>query len=771
MRILEYIEVDIDYCSLEYGIGACPAVLGVDSRVKCFNTWKTCAVRDAFTLSVKTVRFAIASEYLPGDIPCFPSIEPNGIAYTSQVIEPGKSMGKRASLSVTLIDHPDGDTFFDKYHAERLYNPREQGTFWGKWRARNPFVKGRPLRYIRGVLGQAYEEMEVRHLIIETTDGPGADGRFKITAKDILKIADGDRAQAPKKSNGVLLSDLAAGEGSFTLDPAGIGDLEYPADGEIAIGEEMMTFTRAGDVMTITRGEHGTEDSDHNDGDLVQLVLVYSGEKPENIIEDLLLNYADGDADQIPIEEWHQEIDQYINRVYTGRIAKPTAVSALINELIEQVGLNFWVDDIANLIRMRSLRPVTSGDLLVNDDSLIAGTLQPTEQPDKRVSQAWTSFAQINPLEDLDRQSNFASGVATVDGQSEIDYGMPAIYKVNSRWLDRFNRSGAERLNSQILSRYRDPPRKFVFACHRDSVPPKIGLGFRLRSRYLQGPDGAPEIVMAVVTALQPLWDRYIVTAEEMLFFQRNDLEDQRLIVIDQNATNINLLQIHNTIYNAPEGGESVLFVIQNAVIVGGSNAQHVSITVGDWPPGCILTLTSKGRMAGAGGRGGGYQVNDGVGEAGGTAFYTRYPITIDNTDGIIAGGGGGGGAGWKTGGHCIGGGGGAGYLRGPHGVNSMTAATAQAEGWYLGTDATLTNGGIAGYSDEIVISGHNNNYQIVGQGGGAPGEAGVAGFWRPFGTDSRQEYRAGGAAGIAVDGDSYITWTALGSIIGARIN
>lgn len=117
----------------------------------------------------------------------------------------------------------------------------------------------------------------------------------------------------------------------------------------------------------------------------------------------------------------------------------------------------------------------------------------------------------------------------------------------------------------------------------------------------------------------------------------------------------------------------------------------------------------------------------------GGTAFYTRYPVTIENNN-TIAGGGGGGGrtelstpGGWVT----LQGSGGAGNQPGLDGIGEASGLV----------PATETSGGMGPAP------------------GGGPGQAGTS----ASGT--------GGAAGIAVDGDSYITWSVVGTILGSQVN
>lgn len=78
----------------------------------------------------------------------------------------------------------------------------------------------------------------------------------QITAKDILDLADNDKAVIPSPSTGKLAA-MTAVDMTATLTPAGIGS-EYPASGMVRIGRELMTLTRSGDVLTLTRAQDGT---------------------------------------------------------------------------------------------------------------------------------------------------------------------------------------------------------------------------------------------------------------------------------------------------------------------------------------------------------------------------------------------------------------------------------------------------------------------------------------------------------------------------------
>src|SRR4026207_1512564 len=86
-------------------------------------------------IAPQTWRFAEPAEYLPASFDAIPSI--HTIRYDAAMISLGENLGQRASLTVTFRDH------------RHVMNgePFDQGTFWGKWRARYmQKLRGRSVR-------------------------------------------------------------------------------------------------------------------------------------------------------------------------------------------------------------------------------------------------------------------------------------------------------------------------------------------------------------------------------------------------------------------------------------------------------------------------------------------------------------------------------------------------------------------------------------------------------------------------------------------------
>ncbi|KRR16861.1 hypothetical protein [Bradyrhizobium retamae] len=433
---LTYVEIDIPFCALSYGVAPCTASIPATGADKCYNSKVTCQDRANFSETFVTLRFAKAAAYLPTDIDAIPSIV--AVEFSPGTIKPGESLGERSTLTVTFKDglHPDTGPGYDKYRAERDYDPVAQGTYWGKFRARQPYLRGLKMRLIQGYLGQSLADMETRHFFAESYTGPTMAGTFMIEAKDIFKQLDGDRAMAPEMSNGFLLADIDNNDMAFTLSPAGIGNAEYETSGYLAIGgKEIVSFTRSGDAVTITgRARFNTEAQAHKAQDRVQTVLYIFGEDVSNILKMLWEDYAGVSEDYIPIDEWLTETEGFLGTVYTAVIAEPTPVRKLSDELIEQAALCVWWDDLTALVRLTVLRAISTDAALFDEHNRRKDTaLSVREQPEKRLSQVWTYYAQINPLKALDDLDNYRSTAVTIDGEAETNHGSSAIKVVLSR--------------------------------------------------------------------------------------------------------------------------------------------------------------------------------------------------------------------------------------------------------------------------------------------------------------------------------------------------
>jgi len=508
-------------------------------------------------------------------------------------------------------------------------------------------------------------------------------------------------------------------------------------------------FSTVADRLILTRGQKGSVASTHDTQDRAQLCLTFDAQDPADIIADLIEDYTDTPAGYVQRSTWLTETGTYLNRLYTATIAEPTAVNKLISEIVEQGALAIWDDNVNQAIRLQVLRGiVTDADRFSEANVMKPNVLSTQDQPDKRASQVWVYFGQIDPTQGVDNADNYRSTAYVVDSEAEANYGAPAIRKIYGRWIPALGRTVAERLGEIVVGRYRDPPRKFSFNVLRGSVavPPILGSGYRLEWWNLQDAFGDRADVPIQVTRLLPSSASYHVDAEEMLFSAPVEDLANRLITIDANINNVNWNDVHDSLYPEIESGQACTLTIAEGVVVGSTGAR--AFDVGTWPGGVTLNLIVLGRIEGKGGVGGnggtgsaGVQIHGTAGAAGGIALYTRTAINLTDASGELWGGGGGGGGGGSGGNAGGGGGGGAGQLPGTGGTPGEPIPGSTSHPGGAGTTEAAGSGGAGAAPGG------------AGGAGGGPGLAGTAGT-----TVSSSTGGAGGAAGKAIDGIAFVT-------------
>lgn len=586
-RWLAFIEIDVSICSLSYGVAPCTASVPTTGAQKCFNSRGSCQDLANYAETFVTLRFAQDTLALAeSGFEASPSLVQ--IDLTPSEISLGENLGRRASLSCTFRDHPHSDTGpgFDKYLSTRTYDPYTQGTFWGKFAKRHPNLRGKKLRLIQGYLGQSLGEMETRHFIIDSVDGPGLDGRFTVTAKDPLKALDAERATAPAVSPGYLSAGINSSVTTATLAPAGVGNASYPSTGYLKIGAEICQLTgRSGNTLTITRGQKNTDAASHSSGDNVQVCLSYTAQGSADIIKDLEVTYAAIDNAYVPLADWQSETAAFSGRVYTGFITDPTPVKTLVSELIEVDGLLHWWDEISETNRLQVLRAIATDTATYDESQIIAGSLQITAQPEKRLSQVWTFFGQTNPVDGI-ALSNLPGIAAIENTDAEANYGV-AIKQIATRWIATGGRTIADALNSTQLGRYLQPPRKIKFSLTdtEGTVVPEPGGGYRLSVPNSQDVDGARIDLPFTVTGIKRLDGRIDVTGEELNWTTVTATDPlNRQLSIDYALRNANMRTLHDTNYGTPVSGGTVTLTIASTGRIGSSSTSSPALDTGTWP-------------------------------------------------------------------------------------------------------------------------------------------------------------------------------------------
>jgi hypothetical protein len=387
-----------------------------------------------------------------------------------------------------------------------------------------------------------------------------------------------------------------------------------------------------------------------------------------------------------------------------------------------------------------------------------------------------------------------------VDAEDVTEYGAPAIKEFFSRWIPQFGRSLAERVADRHLAMFRDPPHEIRLKVHVDQADSIHLAGYlNISTADVQDDTGDLEQSQIAVIAIERDEHEIELTARTVTFEDPFVAGEERVIHIENDASNLNLRSIHDLLYSEPEVESPslrVLFVVDPGVLVESTSTDVAALVTGSWPDGVSLSLTIHGRILGKGGQGGGGGNGTVVdppfgsvfiepgddGAPGGTALQVTVPITLDNSNGQIWGGGGGGGGGAAAmviditnGAASSGGGGGGGGGTGTGGfggggssrANALETIDLIATSGTVGTTSAGGSGGTAGQS-------HNDQGTLAqggaGGAGGGPGLAGSNGsvgtvFIGPFDGRDPGIAGSGGAAGKYIDGISFVTFS--GSPVG----
>lgn len=783
-RPITLVELLLDRCTQEYGVSPCQAAIGVTGETYCFKTFGTCQYKSAYTAEPYAYRYIEPRSDAPPSLRAISSVKAVNLAPTKMEVAGG--LGARASVQVTFQDHKHHDRDLDPYWRERysgaagtdaltlassatdtlvvngsgdhlvVNRPTSAlagmvvspdgtglpGTYWGRLRARNPHYVGRVCLIKTGYLDLDEADWSVRTYLLESMIGPDSNGMVAIKAKDPLKLADNERAQAPRPGTGALTLAINRDETTISVTPEAALD-EFDDSGYLRIGEEIMIYTKVGVNLEVLRGQFGTDAEEHDSNDTVQPCLRIAGQTVSQILELLFGTYAEIPAEYMPIAQWEAEQDQYLPNVYSTLIAEPTSVATLVKELCQSGPFSVWWDEREALIKIRALRQPQSSDILDEEEDLIADSVTVTDKPDMRVSQQWVFLNQRNPTEQLEKASNWKQLIVNADLDAETDnaFGTAAISKLYSRWIN--TRSVGVNLAAITVQRFGDVPREVKFAL--DAVRAQdywTGDIARISTRQIQTDLGENAVIAVQITQANETQPGQRVDYTAMAFSAVAYTPSDDIIVISESTFDVDLYDLYvERRGTAPTGSTDITFVVETNVTIGQIDGEG-AVETGLWPSGAKILLENNGRIQGYGGHGGDDRKEFGAnGQDGGNALVCQDNIRVANYGEIWGGGGGGGACGVQ--GTLVAGGGGAGSPPGLGGLGEKN---------FHGEDGTTTEGGDGGDPEKRQTD------------GGDPGQPGEKN------NQSNVRNYENGEAGYYVVNNDLVTWLVVGDVRGRSI-
>lgn len=698
-----------------------------------------------------TYRFVEDAVPIPLGLEAQPTLQ--SIRVNPAEIDLSGGIGVRAKASLSMMEANDCTTWGTIQDPER---------FWARWRAENPYYLGERISVYRGyIVNDTFDisNFVKRDYIIESF-GYAAKG-VSITGKDPLKLLSNDRAKAPVESNGSLSADILSTDTSFTLQPAGIGDSEYPAsNGIVRIGDEVILYTtRSGDTFSgLTRGFYSTEIDDHSENDTAQLCLQYTTETVSNIGYDLMTNYASVDPSFINKGDWDAEVSNAFTTTYSVLITEPTGVQDLLQEFCDSAPHYYFYDERVNRIRLVALKPPpTDAQLFTWYGNIIEGSVAVKDRQDMRISTVIVNYGIINPTKDLDETSNYRSSYVREDTSSVTNYGQRAYKTIHSRWIPSDNKTAAVLMAARVGRRFSEAPREITFSMDAKDSDVWTGDSVRIETDLiLQSGGGYARLPYQILSAGES--NNFDYTALEHTYGDAvpgdEDVEDPNVRLIyfsgeidrleSDTGTYRNLREVYEDVYGTDplESQLDIRFIFESNAVAGSSDNTLYAVKTGSWPELTTpILIQNNGLIVGKGGDGGS---PDEQGFNGGPALQLEANIRLKNLNIIGGGGGGGGGAFVDEGDISVdgnaGGGGGAGYTVG------LGRASAGGQNGQNGTFTTGGDGGVSGAAK-------------AGDGGnlGQNGQAGIG-----------DTTRSGGAAGKAIDLNGFtITYEETGTIYG----
>ena len=513
---VQIVEIVQPFCALTHGTAPCTATETGDA--KCFNTRSSCndtANFDKGSLSLYFSRGNIADRIDGPDFiyPFLASVSTTPTKINLAGMNPNaKGLGTRALCKLVFNDAPNTDRIVDPYLSDRTYSGLDRSSFWPKWLSRNKYRAGMKVHIYDGYAGQALTAMRKRTYFLSKITGPDASGRIVMDGVDVLSRLEGRKATAPKISPGELFADITSSQTSFEV--SGAIRADYTASGTLNIQSEVMTYSSRATTtngVTFSGVVRGTDNSDaasHSAAASVQQCLRVTGQVVNDVVEDLLLNYAGVDAAWLDTVNWKAEADKYlITYKVTTLVTKPTPVDLLISELQQQVLFYLWWDEVAALVKFKAIRGVTSEPPLITDENhILAGSFSVKEMPTMRASQVWVAYDQDDRTKSITDDHNWRSWKIIADTSSEGSdkYGEPSVRKIYGRWIS----SSALALStaSKLSVRYVDTPSQCVFSLDAKDRD-RFGVGSQVRiSHYaLTDDNGANKIITWTITSTEEI--------------------------------------------------------------------------------------------------------------------------------------------------------------------------------------------------------------------------------------------------------------------------
>jgi hypothetical protein len=526
-QAVQIVELYLDFCENVYGVAPCTASLGTTGTQKCFNTCATCQDRANLNVSPRPYRFStvrVDGIQQLGDPPTFPTLLSVKTAPT--VLQPGKGLGIRSSLGITIADHPWTDVGIDPYQGTRGYDADGKGTFWGKFITRNRYYENRRIDVLTGFLSDdgTYDaaNFKRRTYIITKISGPDPKGVVSLEAKDPLRLADGEKAKWPQATQATLATAVTSTTTTIDIDDPELsvttwwnaGQRYIRCEDEIMLASAIAGLGTDSPSLTVDRGNMPARYDfsqnvpyAHDVGASMQPCHFFDDAPVYDIVYYLLHDVAGIDAAYLPVAEWQANIEdegfQYLH--FTCLLTEPVDVKTLLDELSQHTVLIWW-DERSSEVQLKGLRfRQLIGAQFNDDNAIIAESTAVTEDTASLLTQNWLYFDLQWPLANMTllRSYRVVDVRANLQKETAEEYAKPAIRTTRSRWLSRADAGVAMEIGFTMLKQYQDVRKAVSWTMDPKDDTFWVGDTVGLASKYVQDFYGDPLPKNVLITQVE----------------------------------------------------------------------------------------------------------------------------------------------------------------------------------------------------------------------------------------------------------------------------
>ena len=526
---IQVIEIVQPVCAQEFGVGDCGA-----TGEKCFNTRASCKFIPAY-LQDNQIKWRFVNKRAPRSVDFYsndgstvgayaiPSLVAANVSAAKLNVgginRDSSALGTRGSLSAVFQDHPYDDSLSDPYLDSRGYIAVDSGTFWGKWLARNKYYSGWECNLYEGYAGQQLAEMRKRRFVLDKI-GMASDGQIALSAKDPLYFLDQNTATFPETVQLTLRDAITTNPldsiictTNLSIEGATAADqLNRKATAGntlsnfILIDDEIIEYELAtnlppnvgqgAQLSFVTRGVGGTTAADHDADEKVLKCGAFFNVSAADALFFVLTEFGNIDSSFINLADWQSEVDTYLGAefILNGYVTKPTSVKNVVADICEQVGAFVFYDEEAAKIRLKTIRPESSANIVtLNDDAnIVLGSVNRTYDSKDRVSR-YFYYTDIKDATlangELANWGELRVRIQT-DKESSDEYGSEKSRTVFARYIT--DEQAGEVLGRKIITRFGDERQTLTMTLDMKDEQYKLGDVIDVSTRAVQDFYGNP---------------------------------------------------------------------------------------------------------------------------------------------------------------------------------------------------------------------------------------------------------------------------------------